>query len=214
VILTNPPFGGVEEDGIENSFPATVRTRETADLFLYLIVTLLRPEGQAAIVLPDGSLFGEGGVKTRVKEKLLEECDLHTVVRLPNGVFNPYTGIKTNLLFFSKGKPTKTIWFYEHPYPEGYKSYSKTKPLRVEEFEPEKKWWSKRKENDYAWKVSIEDIKARSYNLDFKNPRGVDDRPGDADQLLKEYQAMAAEVSQIRDTLREELQASLRGARV
>ena len=106
VIVTNPPFGGMEEDGIESNFPATYRTRETADLFLLLIMHLLKEEGRGAIVLPDGTLFGEG-VKTRIKEKLLEECNLHTIVRLPNGVFSPYTGIKTNLLFFTKGSADK-----------------------------------------------------------------------------------------------------------
>jgi type I restriction enzyme M protein len=130
VVVTNPPFGGMEEDGIENNFPATFRTRETADLFLVLIIHLLKEGGRGAIVLPDGTLFGEG-MKTRMKEKLLQECNLHTIVRLPNGVFNPYTGIKTNLLFFTKGEPTETIWYYEHPYPPGYKSYSKTKPYSV-----------------------------------------------------------------------------------
>jgi type I restriction enzyme M protein len=125
VIATNPPFGGVEEDGIENNFPAHLRTRETADLFMALIVKLLRAHGRAAVVLPDGFLFGEG-TKSTLKKSLLEECNLHTVVRLPNGVFAPYTGIKTNILFFTKGAPTKDIWFYEHPYPEGTTSYNKT----------------------------------------------------------------------------------------
>src|SRR5882762_8097834 len=140
VIVTNPPFGGMEEDGIENNFPATFRTRETADLFLVLLMSLLKPDGRAALVLPDGTLFGEG-IKTRIKEKLLEECNLHTIVRLPKGVFSPYTGIKTNLLFFTKGKPTDVIWFYEHHYPKGIKSYSKTKPLRLHELQPIAKWW-------------------------------------------------------------------------
>lgn len=210
VIVTNPPFGGMEEDGIEQNFPQAFRTRETADLFLVLIMHLLKPQGRAALVLPDGTLFGEG-VKTRIKEKLLEECNLHTVVRLPKGVFNPYTSIKTNLLFFTKGEPTKTVWFYEHPYPPGAKSYSKTKPLRIEEFAPEKKWWTKRKENDQAWKVTLKDIQDRGYNLDIKNPRAVDDGPGDADTLLREYKEAAAEAAKIRDMLRDELAAALRG---
>jgi hypothetical protein len=136
VILTNPPFGGVEEPGIEANFPADVRTKETADLFMALVLHLLKPTGRAAVVLPDGFLFGEG-VKP-AQERLLTECNLHTIVRLPNSVFAPYTGIKTNLLFFQKGEPTKEVWFYEHPYPPGYKSYSKTKPMRIEEFEAEK----------------------------------------------------------------------------
>jgi len=176
VILTNPPFGGIEEPGIEQGFPADVRTKETADLFLVLIKHILKHNGRAALVLPDGTLFGEG-VKTRIKEQLLAECNLHTIVRLPNGVFNPYTGIKTNLLFFTKGQPTQHVWYYEHPYPEGVKSYNKTKPIRIEEFDAEKAWWGSeadgfatRVENERAWKVSIEQIKAANYNLDQKNP--------------------------------------------
>ena len=169
VILTNPPFGGKEEDGIEGGFPKAYQTKETADLFLVLIIHLLEVGGRGGIVLPDGTLFGEG-VKTRIKEKLLSECNLHTIVRLPNGVFNPYTSIKTNLLFFTKGESTKNIWFYEHPYPPGYKSYSKTKPIKIEEFAAEKAWWNNREENEFAWCVSIEEIKANGYNLDIKNP--------------------------------------------
>jgi len=173
VILTNPPFGGMEEDGIESNFPANFRTRETADLFLVLVASLLKNGGRAGIVLPDGFLFGEG-VKTRIKEKLLEECNLHTIVRLPNGVFAPYTDINTNLLFFTKGEPTKETWFFEHPLPEGYKKYNKTKPIRIEEFDLEKTWWEDRTENRYAWRVSIDEIKKCNYNLDIKNPNSED----------------------------------------
>ncbi|WP_068505360.1 type I restriction-modification system subunit M [Paenibacillus kribbensis] len=169
VIVTNPPFGGIEEEGIETNFPEKFRTKETADLFMVLLMYLLKDGGRAGIVLPDGFLFGEG-VKTAIKEKLLEEFNLHTIVRLPNGVFAPYTGINTNLLFFEKGKPTEDIWYFEHPYPEGGKNYSKTKPIRYEEFELEKQWWENRVENDYSWKINIEDIKKRNYNLDLKNP--------------------------------------------
>ncbi|MFI0397531.1 MAG: N-6 DNA methylase [Thiolinea sp.] len=166
-IITNPPFGGTEEDGVGTSYPSTTRTRETADMFLVLIVDkLLKHGGRGAIVLPDGTLFGEG-VKAKVKEKLLSECNLHTIVRLPNGVFNPYTGIKSNLLFFTKGQPTETLWYYEHPYPAGYKSYSKTKPIRLEEFAAETAWWgneatgfAERVENEYAWKVDFKAKKA------------------------------------------------------
>jgi type I restriction enzyme M protein len=213
VIITNPPFGGIEEDGIQANFPATFRTKETADLFLILIMTLLKPQGRGAIVLPDGTLFGEG-VKTRIKEKLLEECNLHTVVRLPNGVFNPYTGIKTNLLFFSKGEPTKEVWYYEHPYPVGYKSYSKTKPIRIEEFAPEKAWWggenrNGREESELAWRVSVEEIKANNYNLDIKNPNKVDEEHGDPVELLAKYKKLMAEVAETRDSLKQELMAAL-----
>ena len=208
VIVTNPPFGGMEEDGIETNFPATFRTRETADLFLVLIMHLLKPGGRCAMVLPDGTLFGEG-VKTRIKEKLLEECNLHTIVRLPNGVFNPYTGIKTNLLFFSKDGPTKDVWFFEHPYPAGYKNYSKTRPIRLEEFELERKWWNKRKAGEHAWKVSVKDIKANGYNLDLKNPNAPEAGHDDPEELLADYQRLLAQIETTRNALRDQLGAAL-----
>lgn len=169
IILTNPPFGGTEEDGIEKNFPQTFQTKETADLFLVLIVEKLKLGGRGAVVLPDGSLFGEG-VKTRIKENLLKECNLHTIVRLPNGTFSPYTDINTNLLFFNKGEKTENIWYYELPLPTGYKKFTKTKPLKNEHFNELKEWWNNREENELAWKVSIEDIISKNYNLDFKNP--------------------------------------------
>jgi type I restriction enzyme M protein len=210
VVVTNPPFGGMEEDGIETNFPQAFRTRETADLFLVLIMRLLKDGGRAAIVLPDGTLFGEG-VKTRIKEKLLEECNLHTIVRLPNGVFSPYTGIKTNLLFFDKGKPTRHVWYYEHPYPPGQKSYNKTNPIRIEEFDAEKKWWKKRKENEFAWKVPVQEIIDAGYNLDRKNPHAADDGPGDPDELLDQFQTLQQKIDETREKLRQELMSALGG---
>jgi type I restriction enzyme M protein len=215
VIVTNPPFGGMEEDGIEANYPADFRTRETADLFLVLLMKILKPGGRAGLVLPDGTLFGEG-VKTRIKEKLLTDCNLHTIVRLPNGVFAPYTSIKTNLLFFTKGAPTKKIWYYEHPYPPGAKSYNKGKPIRIEEFETERKWWGSekngfksRKETEQAWCVSIEDIKAGNYNLDLKNPHNADTGPGDLDELLPEYEALLTQIAETRAALKKELHQAL-----
>jgi type I restriction enzyme M protein len=208
VVVTNPPFGGMEEDGIENNFPSSFRTRETADLFLVLIMNLLKTGGRAGVVLPDGFLFGEG-IKTRIKEKLLGECNLHTIVRLPNGVFNPYTGIKTNLLFFTKGEPTKSMWFYEHPYPEGYKSYSKTKPMKFEEFQTEIDWWDNRQETEQAWEVGIDEIKSRNYNLDFKNPNTIDPVKVDPEVLLEKYQDLETKVNQIRSALKAKLIESL-----
>jgi len=209
LVLTNPPFGGTEEDGIENNFPSAYRTRETADLFLFLIVEMLKDKGRAAVVLPDGTLSGEG-MKTRLKEKLLDECNLHTIVRLPNGVFNPYTSIKTNLLFFEKGTPTTEIWYYEHQYPKGYKSYSKTKPMRLEEFDTEKAWWNKREESDFAWRVSIETIKANDYNLDLKNPHRIDPSHREPKDLLGEYEAAIATLHQTQDILKDLLATALR----
>ncbi len=208
VVVTNPPFGGVEEDGIEQNFPTEFRTRETADLFLVLIMTLLKRGGRAAVVLPDGSLFGEG-IKTRIKERLLSECNLHTIVRLPKGVFAPYTSINTNVLFFEKGQPTEAVWYYEHPYPEGYKSYSKTKPMRIEEFEPEKAWWANREETEHAWRVGIEEIRNNGFNLDIKNPNAPDDGPGDPDVLLAKYRRLSEEAASIRERLKASLAEAL-----
>lgn len=215
VIATNPPFGGMEEDGIENNFPSHLRTRETADLFMALIIKLLRGHGRAAVVLPDGFLFGEG-TKSTLKRQLLEECNLHTIVRLPNGVFAPYTGIKTNILFFTKGVPTKDIWFYEHPYPEGVTSYNKTKPMQFEEFQTEQDWWGNeadgfkaRKPTSQAWKVGSDEIAANGYNLDRKNPHqavAVEHKPED---LLLAYGKTQADIQSLRDQLKAILSEAL-----
>ncbi len=223
VIVTNPPFGGVEEDGIENNFPASFRTRETADLFMALIIKLLKNNGRAAVVLPDGFLFGEG-TKTRLKQELLEKCNLHTIVRLPNGVFAPYTSIKTNILFFTK-KPenehpaTKQTWFYEHPYPEGVSSYNKTKPMRFEEFQSEIDWWGdekdgfkKRQSTEHAWLVDIEQIIKRNYNLDIKNPHVGEEVIHDPEVLLADYQQQQTEIQNLREHLKTLLSDALKGA--
>lgn len=169
VILANPPFGGIVANNNETNFPQNYRTRESADLFLILMIHLLKMGGRAGIVLPDGSLTGEG-VKQRVRQRLLEECNLHTIIRLPNSVFQPYATVATNLLFFDKGKPTREVWYYEHSLPEGQKSYSKTKTIRLEEFQLIKDWWNNRVESEVSWKVHIETIKERNYDLDIKNP--------------------------------------------
>jgi type I restriction enzyme M protein len=212
-VITNPPFGGMEEDGIEQNFPKKYQTRETADLFMALIMFLLKHDtGRAAIVLPDGFLFGEG-VKTTIKKELLQEFNLHTIVRLPNGVFSPYTGIKTNLLFFEKGEPTKHVWFFEHPYPEGYKSYSRSKPLTIGEFDLEKKWWNKRKQSEYAWKVSVKEIEEKNYNLDFKNPHVTDVNHGDPEELMAEYEEISKNLIATRDALKKELMKALGGSK-
>ena len=222
VIVTNPPFGGMEEDGVENQFPATLRTRETADLFMALVIRLLKNNGRAAVVLPDGFLFGEG-MKTRLKEILLEQCHLHTIVRLPNGVFSPYTGIKTNILFFTK-KPeaewpaTKQVWLYEHPYPEGLTSYNKTRPMQFEEFATECAWWGNeadgfksRMETSQAWKVSLADIVARNYNLDIKNPYVGKQVSHDPEKLLSQYQKLKTDIQTLNGQLKAILSAALTG---
>jgi type I restriction enzyme M protein len=206
IVLTNPPFGGREEDGIETNFPAHFRTRETADLFLALIIRLLKPGGRAAVVLPDGTLFGEG-VKTRLKEHLMEECNLHTIVRLPNSVFKPYASIGTNLLFFEKGTSTKDIWFWEHRVPEGQKAYSMTKPIRFEHLQGCIDWWGGakrqgREETPQAWKVTADEVKTRGYNLDIKNPHTPADDYGDPEELLASLDVAETQTMNLRNELR------------
>jgi type I restriction enzyme M protein len=169
VILANPPFGASVSDGVETNYPQAYRTTESADLFLLLMIRLLKRDGRAAIVLPDGSLTGDG-VKARIRKHWLEDCNLHTIVRLPNSVFQPYASVATNLLFFTKGTPTKEIWYWQHQLPEGVKAYSKTKPIQKSEFENLKAWWNNRVENEQAWKVSLAELEATNYNLDVKNP--------------------------------------------
>jgi type I restriction enzyme M protein len=182
VILTNPPFGGEEEKGILNNFPDDKKTAETALLFLQLIMRKLKKKkpnekgGRAAVVVPNGTLFAEG-ISARVKKQMLDDFNLHTIVRLGEGVFAPYTSIPCNLLFFEAGGPTKEIWYYELLPPTDRKNYSKTKPIQNEEFIEIKKWWGKREENDNAWKVKLGDVlrtdeegKLLNVNLDLKNP--------------------------------------------
>ncbi|MEX0914762.1 MAG: N-6 DNA methylase, partial [Wenzhouxiangellaceae bacterium] len=213
IVLTNPPFGGKEEDGIETNFPQHFRTRETADLFLALIIRLLKPGGRAAVVLPDGSLFGEG-VKTRLKEHLMEECNLHTIVRLPNSVFRPYASIGTNLLFFEKGSPTREIWYWQHQVPEGQKAYSMTRPIKLEHLDDCAQWWggaerNGRKQTERAWKVTAEEIRERGYNLDIKNPHTEEQDHGDPEQLLAELNQAEAEVAELRAELKQILSEAL-----
>lgn len=171
VVVTNPPFGGMEQEMIKKGFPRQFQTSETADLFLILIIELLKNGGRAGIVLPDGSLTGDG-VKARIRQRLLSKCNLHTIVRLPQSVFAPYATVATNLLFFTKDEPTKEVWYYEHKLPEGQKAYSKTQPIGIKEFEPIRKWWNKREENEVSWRVSINELEKRGFNLDIKNPNG------------------------------------------
>ncbi len=185
VVVANPPFGGVVADGVEKNFPTKYRTKATELLFLVLIAHILKDGGRAGLVLPDGTLFSEG-VATEIKKHLLETCNLHTIVRLPQGVFNPYAGVNTNLLFFTKGEPTKETWYYHMPLPEGMKQYTKGKPIKHDEFDVVREWWNKREENEFAHKVSIEQIHERNYNLDFKNPNGGSDVEQLSSKELKE----------------------------
>jgi type I restriction enzyme M protein len=212
VIMTNPPFGGEEEKGIQDNFPEGTRTSETALLFLQFIMRSLKRGGRCGMVVPNGTLFGDG-VCARVKKELLENFNLHTIVRLPNGVFAPYTSIPTNLLFFDRAGPTKEIWFYEHPLPEGRKNYTKTQPLQFEEFAPCVAWWKNREENDRAWKVSVNDVRKHdesgnlvSANLDIKNPSAKQDfehLPPEqlADDILKKERRITEIMAEIQQTL-------------
>jgi type I restriction enzyme M protein len=212
VILTNPPFGGEEEKGVQGNFPEDRQTAETALLFLQLIMRKLRrhqtgagSHARAAVVVPNGTLFGDG-VCARIKEELLKEFNLHTIVRLPNGVFAPYTSIATNILFFDRSGPTKDVWYYEQPLPEGRKNYTKTLPLQFSEFEPCLAWWKKRKENDQAWKVSVKTLLANACNLDEKHPRrklDFEHMPPDqlADDILQKELRIAELMKEIKAAL-------------
>jgi len=205
VILANPPFGGVVSNNNENNFPQTFRTKESADLFLILMIHLLKDGGRAAIILPDGSLTGDN-IKKRIRRKLLEDCNLHTIVRLPNSVFQPYASVSTNLLFFTKGEKTENIWYYEHRLPEGQKSYSKTKPIRHEEFDKLKSWWGDRGENDQAWQVDIDTIKSNGYSLDIKNPHQVEEEEiHTSTELLDMLHQSLARSDEYIDQLKKEL---------
>jgi type I restriction enzyme M protein len=178
VIMTNPPFGGEEERGILSNFPEDKQTAETALLFLQLIMRKLRRPvggkkgGRCGMVVPNGLLFAEG-IGARIKEDLLKDFNLHTVVRLPNGVFAPYTDIPTNLLFFDRTRPTEEVWFFEVPLPEGRRQFTKTNPIQIGNFQSCLEWWNDRTETDSAWRVSAEEIARGGYNLDARNPRSV-----------------------------------------
>ena len=208
VILTNPPFGGEEERGIQHNFPADKQTGETALLFLQLIMRKLRRQpqpGRAGVVVPNGTLFGDG-VCARIKEELLTGFNLHTIVRLPNGVFAPYTSIPTNLLFFDRSGPTREVWYYEQPLPQGRRNYSKTQPLQFEEFADCVAWWHDRAENERAWKVAATGILANGCNLDRKNPNGKQDfahLPPDqlADDVMRKEQRISEIMAEIKQAL-------------
>jgi type I restriction enzyme M protein len=212
VILTNPPFGGEEERGIQGNFSEDRQTGETALLFLQLIMRKLKRQqtaakrpARAAVVVPNGTLFGDG-VCARIKEELLKEFNLHTIVRLPNGVFAPYTIIPTNILFFDRSGSTKDVWYYEQPLPEGRKNYTKTQPLQFDDFTDCMKWWNKREKSDQAWKVSVQELLDANCNLDRKNPcvkMGFEHLPPEqlADDILKKELRIAELMQEIKVAL-------------
>jgi type I restriction enzyme M protein len=212
VIVTNPPFGGEEEAGIQANFPEGTRTSETALLFLQFIMRNLkrskgdRPGGRCAMVLPNGPLFATG-VAARIKQDLLENFNLHTIVRLPNGVFAPYTSIPTNLLFFQRDGPTREIWYYELPLPEGRRQYTKTKPLRDAEFDECRALWDERPETEHSWLVPVEEVLENNYNLDIKNPSSQEalvHRPPEelAEAVLAKERRILALMTEIQEALR------------
>lgn len=206
VILMNPPYGGSEKDAVKVNFPMELRSSETADLFMSVIMYRLKRNGKAAIVLPDGFLFGTDNAKVAIKEKLLNEFNLHTVIRLPHSVFAPYTSITTNILFFDKTGPTKETWFYRMDMPEGYKNFSKTKPIKLEHLEPIANWWDNREEInidgfDKARKYTAEEIKALGYNLDLCGFPNVEEEILEPDELINNYkvkrESLNAEINNI-----------------
>ncbi len=213
VILTNPPFGGEEEKGIQGNFPPDRQASETALLFLQLIMRKLKrtpslkgQHARAAVVVPNGTLFGDG-VCARIKEDLLKEFNLHTIVRLPNGVFAPYTSIPTNILFFDRSGPTESVWYYEQPLPEGRRGYTKTQPMQIDELQPCLDWWGARDENERAWKVSVGDLLAAGCNLDRKNPRAkVDIEHLPPEQLVDSIIAKESRIGELMAEIKVALQ--------
>lgn len=192
IIIMNPPYGGNEKESVKQNFPADLRSGETADLFMSVIMWRLKKNGRCAIILPDGFLFGTDNAKISIKKKLLSEYNLHTVIRMPHSVFAPYTSITTNILFFDKTKPTKETWFYRLDMPENYKNFSKTKPMKLEHFEPAIKWWKDRKEIvldgfDKAKKYKIDEIIALNYNIDLCGYPHEEEEILPPKKLIKKY---------------------------
>ena len=210
VILMNPPYGGNEKEGVKQNFPADLRSSETADLFMSVIMYRLKQNGRCAIILPDGFLFGTDNAKMAIKEKLLSEFNLHTVIRMPHSVFAPYTSITTNILFFDRTHPTTETWFYRLDMPEGYKHFSKTKPMRLEHCNPIKEWWDNRKEiiieegNEKARCYSVEDLIGSDCNFDLcKFPKEDEEILPPAELLADYYKKRAALDHEIDKTLAE-----------
>ena len=217
VILMNPPYGGSEKADVKSHFPADLASSETADLFMSVIMYRLKEKGRAAVILPDGFLFGTDNAKLNIKKKLLNEFNLHTIIRLPSSVFSPYTSITTNILFFDKTGPTKETWIYRLDKPEGYKNFSKTKPMKLEHFEPVISWWHQRQEIlvdgfDKAKKFSREELEEKyAYNLDlcgYPHEEEVILAPHD---LIHQYQEERASLNAEIDRVLEEIEKLLGG---
>ena len=214
-ILMNPPYGGTEVESIKKNFPADLSGSETADLFMSVIMYRLKKNGRAAVVLPDGFLFGTDSTKTAIKKKLMDEFNLHTIIRLPGSVFAPYTSITTNLLFFDNREPAGEVWFYRLDMPEGYKHFSKTRPMKLEHFQPVMDWWDSRTEiEEEGWpkakKYTAEEIRESGYNLDLCGFPHEEEEILDPMDLIKGYQEHRKELNAEIDRVLEEITEKLK----
>ena len=219
VILMNPPYGGGEQEGVKMNFPSDLRSSETADLFMSVILYRLKKNGRAAVILPDGFLFGTEGAKRAIKGKLMKECNLHTIIRMPSSVFAPYTSICTNILFFDKTGPTKETWFYRLDMPEGIKHFSKTKPILLQHFAPVIWWWNNRQPIledgiDKARKFTIDEIKAGNYNLDLCGYPHEDEEILPPDEIIAEYKSIRTSVDKFVFETLDEILLELQGNEV
>lgn len=200
VILMNPPYGGNEKADIKSNFPSDLASSETADLFMSVIMYRLKKNGRAAVILPDGFLFGTDNAKVAIKKKLLSEFNLHTVIRMPHSVFAPYTSITTNILFFENTGATTETWFYRLDMPDGYKNFSKTKPMKVEHFAPAIEWWNDRKEIsedgfDKAKKYTVQELADRNYNIDLCGYPHEEEEILPPKELIQQYQEKRASLN-------------------
>lgn len=218
-IIYNPPFGGAEDVAVKQSFPAEFQTSETADLFMVLIMNLLKDHGRCGVVLPDGFMFGtepDNKVKKNIKEILLNECGLHTIIRLPQ-VFKPYASVNTNLLFFQKGVPSSGVWVYRLDYPEGVKSFTKTKPILDKHLDPVREWWEDKKPiqvdgYDKARFYTVDELKALNYNFDKCCPfPQIKEEIIEPQELIARYQAERSELNKAIDLVLKEITAKLGG---
>ena len=210
VVLMNPPYGGSEKTEVKNHFPSDLASSETADLFMSVIMYRLKQNGRAAVILPDGFLFGTDNAKVAIKKKLMSEFNLHTVIRMPHSVFAPYTSITTNILFFDRTGSTKETWFYRLDMPDGYKNFSKTKPMKLEHFAPAIEWWGNREEItidgfDKAKKYTAEELAERSYNIDLCGFPHEEEEILPPKELIQQYQEKRASLNADIDRILEQI---------
>ena len=214
IVLMNPPYGGSEKEGVKINFPSDLQSSETADLFMSVIMYRLKKRGRAAVIIPDGFLFGTDNAKVAIKKKLLEEFNLHTVVRMPHSVFAPYTSITTNILFFDRTQATSETWFYRLDMPEGYKNFSKTKPMKLEHFAPAVEWWADREEItidgfDKAKRYSAKELADRNYNIDLCGFPHEEEEILPPRELIQQYQEKRASLNADIDRILDEIEAIL-----